>query len=58
MAEAKEKSKPKKPVYPDTPSGLALQEVGDLNGEDLDNPHDGLEHGEAYQAAKKKARWG
>jgi hypothetical protein len=42
----------------DTPSAKALAEVGDLNGEDLDNPHDGLEHGEKYQAAKKKARWG
>jgi hypothetical protein len=57
MAEKKAKAK-EKPNYPDTPSGKALQEVGDLNGEDLDNPHEGLEHGEAYQAAKKKARWG
>jgi hypothetical protein len=56
MAEKKEKAK--KPDYPDTPSGKALQEVGDLNGEDLDDPHEGLEHGEKYQAAKKKARWG
>jgi hypothetical protein len=58
MAEAKEKPAAKKPSYPDTPSGKALQEVGDLNGEELDDPQDGLEHGEAYQAAKKKARWG
>ena len=55
MAEKKEKAKPN---YPDTPSGKALQEVGDLNGEELKNPQDGLEHGEKYQAAKKKARWG
>ena len=57
MAE-KKAAKKEKPEYPDTPSGLALQEVGDLNGEDLDDPHEGLEHGEKYQAAKKKARWG
>jgi hypothetical protein len=57
MAE-KKAAKKEKPEYPDTPSGLALQEVGDLNGEDLDDPQEGLEHGEKYQAAKKKARWG
>jgi hypothetical protein len=51
-----EKKEP--PRENDTPSALALKQVGDLNGEDLDDPQEGLEHGEKYQAAKKKARWG
>lgn len=59
MADEKKSSK-KEPEYPDTPSGRALAEVGDLNGEDV--KHDGYEdaaaHGEKYQAAKKKHRWG
>jgi hypothetical protein len=46
--------------YPDTPSGKALAEVGNLDGEDVEA--DGYEaankHGEAYQAAKRKHRWG
>jgi hypothetical protein len=44
----------------DTPSGVALAEVGNLDGEDV--KHDGYEkanaHGEKYQAAKTKQRWG
>jgi len=50
----------KKPDYPDTPSGNALKEVGDLNGEDVE-PADvekANEHGEQYLAAKRKHRWG
>lgn len=47
-------------AYPDTPSGKALAEVGNLDGEDVDA--DGYEaankHGEKYQAAKRKHRWG
>ena len=50
----------KAPVYPDTPSGKALQKVGNLDGEDI-GP-DGIaaanEHAEAYQAEKRKHRWG
>jgi hypothetical protein len=56
MAEAPKKSK----EYPDTPSGNALKEVGNLDGEDV--KEDGYEaanaHGEKYQAAKRKHRWG
>jgi hypothetical protein len=44
----------------DTPSAVALAKVGNLDGEDV--KHDGYakanEHGEKYQAAKKKQRWG
>jgi hypothetical protein len=45
---------------PDTPSGYALKEVGNLDGEDVDPAHYHLAnvHGEAYQAAKRKKRWG
>jgi hypothetical protein len=64
MAETK-KTKAKEPDYPDTPSGKALQEVGNLDGESVDpgnpKPYDAEavnEHGEKYQAAKKKHRWG
>ena len=66
MADAKKTpEKTKAPEYPDTPSGKALQEVGNVDGEsvDADNPKPVdaeavNEHGEAYQAAKKKHRWG
>jgi hypothetical protein len=57
---AKAKSKKKQPEYPDTPSGRALAAVGNLDGEDV-KPGDtekALEHGEAYQAEKRKHRWG
>lgn len=56
----KKTSKPKEPEYPGTPSGKALQKVGNLDGEDV-KPGDvekALEHGEAYQAEKRKHRWG
>jgi hypothetical protein len=63
MAEEKEKKTAKRADYPDTPSGKALAEVGDLDGEDVKHHKEGetekaLEHGEAYQAAKRKYRWG
>lgn len=44
--------------YPETPSGLALAEVGDLDGEDAADPEAAAEHGAKYAAAKKKHRWG
>jgi hypothetical protein len=57
MADAKKK---KTEAVDETPSGKALAEVGNLDGEDV--KHDGYEaaneHGEKYLAAKKKARWG
>lgn len=57
MAEAK-KVKPE--AVDKTPSGQALAEVGNLDGEKV--KHDGYEaaneHGEKYNAAKKKHRWG
>lgn len=61
MADEKKTEKAAKaPEYPDTPSGKALAAVGNLDGEDV--KHDGYEkaaeHGEAYQAEKKKHRWG
>lgn len=46
MADEKKTAAKKKPDYPDTPSGKALQEVG----EDGD--------GEEYAKAKAKHRWG
>jgi hypothetical protein len=55
MAAAKKKPKPE---YPDTPSGKALAAVGDLNGEDAKDSEKALAHGEAYQAEKRKHRWG
>jgi hypothetical protein len=55
MAKAKSK---KKAEYPDTPSGRALAKVGDMNGEDVDDAAKALAHGEAYQAEKRKHRWG
>jgi hypothetical protein len=51
------KKKPKV-EYPDTPSGRALAAVGDLNGEDAEDSEKAREHGEAYQAEKRKHRWG
>jgi hypothetical protein len=60
MAEAEAKPKKKAEAVDDTPSGKALAEVGNLDGEDV--KHDGYEkaneHGEKYLAAKKKHRWG
>ena len=55
MAEAR-----KKVDYPDTPSGNALKEVGNLDGEDVkpDEVEKANEHGEKYLAAKRKYRWG
>jgi hypothetical protein len=44
--------------YPSTPSGRALAEVGDLDGEDADSPEAAREHGLAYARAKRKYRWG
>jgi hypothetical protein len=43
--------------YPKTPSGQALAEVGDLDGEDADSS-EAREHGLAYARAKRKYRWG
>lgn len=45
---------------PDTPSGKALKKVGNLDGEDVDpaDYHKAGVHGEAYQAEKRKHRWG
>ena len=50
-------------VVPDTPSGKAVKEVGNLDGEDVDHSKPGATeaaraHGEAYQAIKRKERWG
>jgi hypothetical protein len=60
-----EKQKEKAPQYPDTPSGRALAEVGNVDGKSVDpdnpKPYDAEAmnaHGEAYQAAKRKHRWG
>jgi hypothetical protein len=55
---AKKKAKKAGPEYPDTPSGKALAKVGDLNGEDAADSEKALAHGEAYQAEKRKHRWG
>ena len=44
----------------DTPSALALKKVGNLDGENV-KPADvekANAHGEAYQAEKRKHRWG
>ena len=59
MAEQTKTTK-KAPEYPDTPSGKALAKVGDLNGEDVkpNEVEDANAHGEAYQAEKRKHRWG
>ncbi len=56
MAAAKKKPKPD--AYPDTPSGRALAAVGNLDGEDEPDSEKAREHGEAYQAEKRKHRWG
>jgi len=65
IAMAEKESKKKEPEYPDTPSGKALQEVGNVDGVSVDpdnpKPYDAEAvnaHGEAYQAAKRKHRWG
>ena len=65
MADETKKTGKKAPDYPDTPSGKALAEVGNLDGESVDpekpKPYDAEaanEHGEKYQAAKRKHRWG
>jgi len=64
--EAKEKRQTKKAEsiaatgggYPDTPSGRALAEVGDLDGEDAESSEEAREKGLAYARAKRKYRWG
>ena len=55
----REETPPGEP-FPDTPSGAALMEVGNLNGEEVpvDKLIDAGVHGEAYQAAKRRRRWG
>ena len=59
MADEKPTSK-KKVEYPDTPSGKALAAVGNIDGEDTKVGEEAaaLAHGEAYQAEKRKHRWG
>lgn len=54
---ADKKKQEKQEEYPDTPSGAALQKVGDQDGEDTD-PEEARKHGEAYQKEKAKVRWG
>lgn len=60
MPEKKEapaaKTQEAEPEYPDTPSGAALAAVG-VPADDL-SPEEALAHGEAYQAEKRKHRWG
>jgi len=58
MAEATKSKKPE--AVDETPSGKALAEVGNLDGEDVkaDGYEKAAEHGEKYHAAKKKHRWG
>lgn len=60
MADEKKSSKKPAEAVDETPSGKALAEVGNLDGEDVkpDEVEKALEHGEKYQAAKKKVRWG
>jgi hypothetical protein len=55
-----EKRLPGDEKLPDTPSGVALKKVGNLDGEDVEPGHedDARLHGEAYQAEKHKVRWG
>lgn len=57
---ADEKKAVKKVEYPDTPSGRALAAVGNIDGEDTQVGEESaaLAHGEAYQAEKRKHRWG
>jgi hypothetical protein len=42
----------------DTPSAVALAKVGEAPELTHKNVEEVLEHGEKYQAAKKKVRWG
>jgi hypothetical protein len=59
-AEKPAREKPPAEAVDETPSGKALAAVGNLDGETVD-PADvekALEHGEKYQAEKKKHRWG
>jgi len=58
MGKEKDVKKEQKVEYPDTPSGKALQAVGNLDGEVGMDAEKTNEHGEAYQAVKKKERWG
>lgn len=53
MAEVKEK---RKVEAPDTPSGQALEEVGDPKENASKEAQ--LEHAARYEAAKRKRRWG
>ena len=57
MAEQKAKKKAEEAVD-ETPSGKALAEVGEAPELKHNNVEAVLEHGEKYQAAKKKQRWG
>lgn len=43
---------------PDTPSGYALQQVGNEDGEDVDDREAAAAHGEEYLYEKRKRRWG
>ena len=50
-------------VVPDTPSGYAVKQVGNLDGEDVDHSKPGateaaLAHGEEYQRIKSGVRHG
>lgn len=50
-------------LVPDTPSGYALKQLGNLDGEDVDHSKPGatqaaLDHGNAYQRIKSAVRWG
>jgi hypothetical protein len=54
---AKEKEK-KADAVDTTPSGKALAAVGEGPEVKHSNVDAALEHGEKYQAAKKKQRWG
>jgi hypothetical protein len=58
MADNKAKPSAKKATeeYPDTPSGIALKEVGPGPEPRHDNLDAVNEHAEKYQAAKRKAR--
>ena len=62
MAEEKKAAAKKKEAdLPDTPSGLALQKVGEYPAAKEGEPFDAEAanaHGEAYQAEKRKHRWG
>ena len=50
-------------VVPDSPSGYALKQIGNLDGEDVDysdpDQHEAArQHGEAYARIKSGVRWG